>query len=288
VVSLSPNSGTGTTQTFSVVVNDPSGPADLNNIQLLFNTTASRLSACNASYDAYTNTISLYTDAGAGFVGSVTPGSSAQVSNSQCTLSGMGSSHSTSGNTLTLNVALTFTTTFAGQKNAYVYVQGNDGLNNGGWASEGTWTPPAEPPTVVSLSPNSGTGTTQTFSVVVNDPSGPADLNNIQLLFNTTASRLSACNVNYDAAANTMYLYNDGGAGFVGSVTPGSSAQVSNSQCLLSGMGSSHSTSGNTLTLKVALTFSGTFTGARNAYVYVQGNDGLNNGGWAQWGTWTP
>jgi hypothetical protein len=62
------------------------------------------------------------------------------VSNSQCTLSGVGSSFIISGNTLALNVVLTFSGTFAGQKNAYVYVQGNNGLNNG-WALEGTWTP---------------------------------------------------------------------------------------------------------------------------------------------------
>jgi hypothetical protein len=288
VVSLSPNSGSGVTQTFSVVVNDPSGPTDLANIQLQFNTTQTRLYSCNVSYEAYTNTISLYNDGSTGFAGAVTPGSQAQVSNSQCTLSGTGSSYGTSGDTMTLTVALSFSgATFAGQKNAYVYVQGDNGLSNG-WHLEGTWTPaPAQPPTVVSLSPNSGGGATQTFSVVVNDPNGPADLNNIQLQFNATQTRLSSCNVSYDGYTNTISLYNDGGSGFVGTLTPGSSAQVSDSQCTLSGTGSSYSTLGNNITLTVALTFSATFTGQKNAYVYVQGYDGLNSG-WQLEGTWTP
>jgi hypothetical protein len=143
-------------------------------------------------------------------------------------------------------------------------------------------------PAVQSLSPNTGAGATQTFTIVVTDPSGSADLNNLQLLFNTTPSRLSACNVNYDPSANKINLYDDGSTGFVGAVVPGSSDQVSNSQCTLSGTGSSYSTSGNTLTLTVALTFSATFTAQQNAYVYVQGNNGLNNGGWAQWGSWMP
>jgi hypothetical protein len=49
---------------------------------------------------------------------------------------------------------------------------------------------------------------------------------------------------------------------------------------------SSFSTSGNNLTLSVALTFTGTFTGSKNVYLYATGNNGLNSG-WVQKGTWT-
>jgi hypothetical protein len=61
-----------------------------------------------------------------------------------CTLSGLGSSFSISGNTLTMTFALTFTGTWgtwSGLQNAYVYAYGNNGLSNGGWQLEGTWTP---------------------------------------------------------------------------------------------------------------------------------------------------
>jgi hypothetical protein len=140
----------------------------------------------------------------------------------------------------------------------------------------------------VSLTPSSGVGVTQTFSAVVSDPAGLADLNQVQLLLNSSATRLGGCNVNYQAAANTIFLYTDDGSTFVGGVTPGSATQVSNSQCTLNGAGSSISTSGNNLTLNVSLTFSGTFVGQKNTYVYVQGNNGANNGGFAQKGTWIP
>ena len=143
-------------------------------------------------------------------------------------------------------------------------------------------------PTVLSLSPNLGGGATQTFTVVVSDPSGPGDLNNLQLLFNTTPNRLSSCNISYDPTSNRINLYDDGSTGFIGAVIPGTSGQVSNSQCTLSGAGSSYSTSANVLSLTVALSFSATLTAQQNAYVYVQGTNGLNNGGWAQWGSWVP
>jgi YVTN family beta-propeller protein len=276
IVSLTPNSGTGATQTFTVVVSDPSGIANLNQVQLLFNTTPTRLFACNVYYDTTADSTYLYDDTGSGFV--------PEISNSQCTLSG--SAASISGNKLTLIVALTFSGTFTGQKNAYVYAQGNNGLNNGGWVQKGTWTPPVQAPTVDSLSPNLGTGVTQTFTAVVIDPSGLADLNQVQLLFNTTATRPSGCNVYYHADTHAISLYNDTASGFAGSVMPGSATQVSNNQCTLIGSGSSFTTSGNSLAVSIALAFSPGFTGQKNAYAYVQGNNGANNGGWIQKGTW--
>jgi len=62
------------------------------------------------------------TDAGTGLLSpAVTPGSTVTMSNSPCTLNGTGSSFGTSGNNLTLNINLTFSGTFFGQKNVYLY-----------------------------------------------------------------------------------------------------------------------------------------------------------------------
>jgi hypothetical protein len=239
------------------------------------------------NYKPATNTIYLYNDDGSAFIGGVTPGSAAQVSNDQCTLSAAGSSFTTSGNTLTFNVALTFSSTFAGQQNSYVYVQEPNGPV-GTSIPKGTWTVPAKPPATLSLTPSSGAGLTQTFSLALTDANGLSSLNQMQLLFNTTPNRPSGCNVNYKPAENTIYLYSDDGSAFLAGVTPGSRTQVSNSQCTLNGAGSSISISGNTLVLNVSLTFSATFTGQENAYTYAQWNDGSNTGGWQQAGTWTP
>src|ERR1700730_10391197 len=144
-----------------------------------------------------------------------------------------------------------------------------------------------QPPSVVSVTPSSGSGMTQTFTMVYSDPNGLSDLNMTQVLFNTSVTASAACFVRYSPGPNQLFLYKDAGTGLSAAVTPGSSAQVSNSQCTLSGTGSSFSKSGNNLTLSIALTFSGTFTGQKNAYLYAAGNNGLNSG-WVLKGTWTP
>ena len=87
-------------------------------------------------------------------------------------MAGTGSSVSTTGNSSTVKFALTFSSTFTGSKN--VYLAANSASASSGFVQEGTWTTNANagPPTVVSISPSSGSGLTQTFSAVYNDPNG--------------------------------------------------------------------------------------------------------------------
>jgi hypothetical protein len=67
-----------------------------------------------------------------------TPGA---LSNSQCTVDIGASSISTSGNTLTLTLALTFKQVFTGAKNIYMGVFNNGNVFSG-WQAEGTWIVP--------------------------------------------------------------------------------------------------------------------------------------------------
>ena len=277
----------GVTQTFTGVYSDPGGISDFVSVRMLFNTSVTAANACYVYYSPGSNLMSLYNDAGTAFLSpKVTPGSAVTVSNSQCTLNGTGSSFSTSGNNLTLNVNLTFSGTFVGQKNVYLYTNGKTA--NSGWVLKGTWTPAAAgPPTVVSLSPTSGSGLTQTFTGMYSDPGGISDFVSVRMLFNTSVTAANACYVYYSPGSNLMSLYNDAGTAFLSpKVTPGSAVTVSNSQCTLNGTGSSFSTSGNNLTLNVNLTFSGTFVGQKNVYLYTNGKTA--NSGWVLKGTWTP
>ena len=68
-----------------------------------------------------------------------TPGA---LHNSQCTLDYGASSATGSGNNLTLNLALTFNSSWSGTKNNYSYVsdRGNHAV---GWTQMGAWTIPA-------------------------------------------------------------------------------------------------------------------------------------------------
>jgi hypothetical protein len=54
---------------------------------------------------------------------------------------------------LTLNVTLAFSASFGGIQNAYLYAQGNNGFNTGGWAQQGTWMTAALQS--ITVSPNS-------------------------------------------------------------------------------------------------------------------------------------
>ncbi len=286
LVSVAPNASTGITQTFSLVYSDPNGISDLKTAQVLFNASVSAGSACYVTYSPSTNQMFLYTDAGTSTSAAITPGSSATAANSQCTLNGAGSSFSISGNKLTLNVSLTFSSAFAGTKNIYMYATGNLGTSVG-WTKKGTWTrATSSSPSLVSITPSSGSGASQTFSMVYADPNHTTDFKTVRVLFNGSVSSGPSCYITYSPATNQMSLYTDAGTSTSAAITPGSSATASNSQCTLNGAGSSITTSGNNLTLNVALTFSSAFTGTKNSYMYATTNGGTTVG-WTQKGTWT-
>ena len=150
----------------------------------------------------------------------------------------------------------------------------------------GTWSVSSLHPRVISLSPSSGMGLEQTFTAVYSDPLGLSDLSSVIALFNATVNVSSACAVIYVPTTDKMYLYNDAGTGFSRGVTPGSAAQAANKQCTLTGTGSSFTTSGKDLTLKVALTFSGTFVGQKDVFLHATGKTAKSS--WVKKGTWTP
>jgi hypothetical protein len=147
----------------------------------------------------------------------------------------------------------------------------------------GTWIVPATVQ-AVSVTPSTGSGTTQTFSFQIADSAGASDLTSVSVMFNSTLNAVSGCEVDYYRTVNIMKLLTDSGGQPSGSLTPGSGS-AQNSQCILNGAASSVSTSGNTLTLTLALTFEAAFGGVKNIYV-----EALSPSGTAPWqvmGTWT-
>ena len=140
VVGVTPNSGSGPLQTFSFQIGDANGAADLTSVSVLFNASPTVANGCSVTYTRAQNALALLTDAGAAPTGTITPGSGSQQ-NSQCVLNGSGSSVSTAGTILTLNLALTFLPAFNGNKN--IYVQATNPFGSVNWQAEGTWTVPA-------------------------------------------------------------------------------------------------------------------------------------------------
>jgi hypothetical protein len=70
----------------------------------------------------------------------LTPGAAGTLSNSQCTINGVGTTVNGSGPTLTLNLAVTGASGYLGTKNIYLWASDTEGLSSG-WQNKGTWTP---------------------------------------------------------------------------------------------------------------------------------------------------
>jgi hypothetical protein len=371
-----PNYGNGFTQTFTFSYYSQGGADWLSDVRVVVNTTLSPVNACYVQYVRANNTLYLFNDAYNGLAGQLVVGSAGTMSNSQCTISGSGSSAIASGNTLTLNLTLTFAQSFLDPKTIWGLAIDQGDLNSG-WVQMGTWTPGPETalrfavqpsggpqgvaippvrvqvvdlrgspvpgsrvpvtlnssvtqaavdgvatfsgmvfttpgtyridatspglaaalsdpitiggvtPTSDSVTPGSGSGLSQTFAFQYSSPSTAFWLSDVRVVVNSALSPVNACYVQYERATQILYLFNDAYTGLAGQVVAGTAGIVSNSQCTISGSGSSASISGNTLTLNLAVTFAGSFLGSRSIWGLAVDQGNLNSG-WVKLGTWVP
>jgi hypothetical protein len=301
VVSLSPTSGQGSAATFALAVSDPGGAANLSTVQLIVGSSTSLASACAVTYLAQQNTFALTNDAGTAYQAYVTPGQATSISNTQCTLSGAGSSVQKAGNVLTMTVSLQFSLAFAGAgsgpaKNVYAKpVNASGQAPSAGTMLMGTWTVPqaaSGPPAPVSVSPSSGKGLSQSFTLVVSDSAGAADLATVHLIVTGPQVLANACWLTYQASSGSFALVSDPASSYVGYISPGQAASLSNSQCTLNGVGSSVQTSGTLMTVTYNVTFKPAFasvgSGAtKTLYAYPVNAAGKSPSSLVQMGTWT-
>ena len=186
------------------------------------------------TYNRAQNALSLLTDAGAAPAGTIAPGSGSQQ-NSQCVLNGGGSSVSTSGDGADLESGAHVPAGVQRRKN--IYMQAASPFGSTGWQEIGSWSV-FLPLAVVSATPASGSGASQTFGYLIFDQKGVSDVAMVWMQISTGASA-SSCYSRYDAVGNNLYLLNDANTAWYGPATPGSGATLGNSQCVLSASGSS-------------------------------------------------
>jgi len=284
-VSVNPASGSGGSQVFSFQFSDSAGATDLATVSALINGSTALSTACSVTYNRANNTLALLTDAGVSPSGTIAPGSSSQQ-NSQCTLTGSASSVTVSGNVLTLNLAIGFTSGFAGAKNVYGSAQSSGGTSTG-LQPLGTWTVAAisQAPQAVSVSPSSGGGVSQTFAFVYTDSNGASDLGSAQAMINASNSGVSSCYVWVTPGTGAIWLAGDAG-NWPAAMTLGTAGTLQNSQCAVNVGSSSGALSGSTYTLSLAVTFQSGFSGVKSTYSYATSLAGLNSG-WQTLGTWT-
>ena len=289
-VSVTPNSGSGATQTFTLLYSDTAGASSLTQVWAYFNATLANpaASACMLYYNAATNQINLLSDNATAWT-PATLGSATTLQNSQCSLNVATATVVPNGNTLTLNVSVTFKPAFAGAKNVYLHAVDVSGSNSG-WQQLGGWTVTSGgsgTPSTVSVTPNSGSGASQTFALQYSDTAGASSLTQVWVYFNATLANpaSSACMLYYNTATNQINLLSDNATAWM-PATLGSGTTLQNSQCSLNVATATVVGNGNTLTLNVSVTFKPAFAGAKNVYLHSVDVSGSNSG-WQQLGAWT-
>jgi len=297
VVAVTPASGGGPTQNFSFQFSDPSGYQSLGVVNVLINNFLDGRKACYLAYVVSSSTLVLVDDAGeAGgpYAGSLLLGSSGAIQNSQCAVtltSAVGS-----GTTLTLGLNIAFMPAFGG--NRIMYAAARDvAQGNSDWQPLGVWQVPFTPTgtiAVTSLVPGRGaapSGTNQQLALTLTDTKGTGDFGIVDVLINKSIDGRQACYLAYVASSDSLILIDDtGDAGgpYAGSmVLNGGSGSIQNSQCTVSGTGSTVSFAPNTLTLTLNITFKAAFAG--NRVIYAAGRDtaGGNNTDWQAVATFT-
>ena len=88
-------------------------------------------------------------------------------------------------------------------------------------------------PTVGTVSPASGSGTSGIFSFTFSDPDGWQDLGVVNVLVNSALDGRQACYLAYSRPLNQLYLVNDAGSGLLPGLALGSAGSISNSQCAI-------------------------------------------------------
>src|SRR6202789_832410 len=138
-VSVSPSSGSGASQTFTFAYTDSNGAADLASAQALFSTSITGVSSCYVWVTPGSGAVWLANDNGT-WPAAMTLSTGGTLQNSQCAVNVGSSSATLSGNTYTLNLAITFQSGFTGAKTVSGLVT-TMGAVSSAWATVGTWTP---------------------------------------------------------------------------------------------------------------------------------------------------
>jgi hypothetical protein len=122
-------------------------------------------------------------------------------------------------------------------------------------------------PQIGAVSPNSGTGRSQAFRLVVSHPAGATAIANVQLLIDEkmTPTAAKSCWIDVDSL-NRVAARTEDGSGWLPSVPIGSAKTPSNNQCSVDASGVKVETNGPELAVTLPVTF---------AHAFKRGKEGL-------------
>jgi hypothetical protein len=178
---------------------------------------------------------------------------------------------------------LTFNAAWFGAKNMYLLAS-EYGVSSS-WATVGSWTVTGGSPTADSVTPPSGLGTSQTFTLAVSDSASPLNIVGMSVLVTAGApsSVANACYVVYSRGNATSGLYDNSGT-TLNTKPIGSSANLLNTQCAVGYSGMTSSNNSVSLVLQLVF-FSPAFQGAKTVYLLAM--EPNTSSGWVSRGTWT-
>jgi parallel beta-helix repeat protein len=131
VVGISPLSGAGSSTTLTFTAGHTSGVSSLSFVTLLISSVIVGGTPCQAFYFPAANVLNLVNDAGTAMVSAngIAPGTAGSLANSRCTINTGTASRTVSGNNVSVNLPMTFSTAnFPGAKNVYVNAFDNFGF----------------------------------------------------------------------------------------------------------------------------------------------------------------
>ena len=137
---------------------------------------------------------------------------------------------------------------------------------------------------IISVSPNSGNGTSASFTFQLADTNGYADIDVMNGVIGTGPYDFSVCSFQVNRGGGYIFLQNNDGQ-YLGPVflnAPGK--MVSNNACTILAAGSSVNGAGESLSVTVQVQFSGTVTGGFSVFGYAANKSGFTSpfllGGW--------
>lgn len=288
ITPASGSSGAGSEVALTTTYSDANGWQNIQYVYLLINTSTSGTKCFYGYYNQNANKLYIRNDANSAWLGGYTPGAGGIIENSYIKLDCSKTTISGSGNVLTVKWYITFKPQFRGSKYSYLYVKDDANAYNG-WTRKGSWTITNQAPTVGTITPASGSGQPNTetfFTTTFADPNGWEDIQYAYFLINTAVNLKNCFYGYYNQNTNKLYIRNNANTGWLGGRAPGSSYTIENSYAKLNCASTTVSGSGNIMTVKWAVTFKSTFTGAKNMYLYVK-DDANAYQNWTQKGAWT-
>jgi hypothetical protein len=243
--------------------------------------------SCLTFYYRPGNALLLMNDAGTDWLPGLL-GSGGTLQNRQCAIAlDAGTTAVSSGATLTLTLSMTFAPSFAGAKTIVMYAWNANFVDTGGWQPRGGWTVPTPPVTADSVTPNAGSGRSQSFALKYSDAVSATNLVRTWVWFHPAAPTLAnSCLAFYYQPANTLYLLDAAGGSWLTGVV-GSGGTLQNSQCSIAlDGGTDVSVSGRTLTLTLAMTFTPAFAGDKIVQMFAEHTSGADTGSWQIRGSW--